>query len=200
MTNNIGYSKQDWQKHYDENDLRWDLGEASPPLCHYLESNTVPRGRVIVPGCGQGHEVVYLAKKGFTVTAIDFTKGATQKLAYNLARNRVEAEIICTNFFRLGFEHLNRYSLVLEQTFFCAIHPILRNSYVNLASRILKPGGSLIGLFYETGKEDGPPFNTTRSHILRHFFGPFQIKLLEKTNRSAERRQGKEWLAVLKKN
>ncbi len=200
MTENSGYSKEDWQKHYDEDDLKWDLGEVSPPLLHFLENSQIPKDRVIIPGCGQGHEVVYLAKKGFPVTAVDYTKGASQKLALNLARSKVKAEVICANFFSLGLEHKNRYYLMLEQTFFCAIHPTFRNRYVDLVSRILKPGGLLAGVFYETGEEDGPPYNTTRNHIIRHFSGPFQIKQLEKTNRSAERRQGKEWFAVLKKN
>lgn len=199
MSENSGYSKKDWQKHYDEEDLRWDLGEVSPPLRHYIKVNQIIKGRALVPGCGQGHEVVYLAQNGFAVTAVDYTKGATQRLAHNLARNRVSAEVICINFFNLGLEHLNRYNLMFEQTFFCAIHPTLRNHYVNLVSRILKPGGLLVGIFYETGEEDGPPFNTTRANILRHFSGPFQINQLEKTNRSAERRQGKEWFAVLKR-
>jgi methyl halide transferase len=199
MVEDSGYSKEDWQKHYDEDDLRWDLGEVSPPLRHFLENNPISKDRALVPGCGQGHEVVYLALNGFAVTAIDYTKGATQKLARNLARSRVGAEVICANFFNLGLEHKNRYNLMLEQTFFCAIHPTLRNRYVDLVSRVLKPGGFLVGVFYETGEEDGPPFNTTRAHILKHFSGPFLIEQLEKTNRSAERRQGKEWFAVLKR-
>jgi thiopurine S-methyltransferase len=199
MTENPGYSKEDWQKHYEEDNLRWDLGEVSPPIRHFLENNPIKTGRAIIPGCGQGHEVILLAKKGFSVTAVDYTKGATERLKRNLQNNGVGANVICVNFFNLGLEHINKYDLMLEQTFFCAIHPTLRNSYVNLVFRILKPGGLLTGVFYETGEDDGPPFNTTRAHILRHFSGPFEIKHLEKTNRSAEKRQGKEWFAVLKR-
>ena len=199
MIENSGYSKTDWQKHYDENDLSWDLGEVSPPICHFIKNNFIAKGNAIIPGCGQGHEVVYLAKKGFTVTAIDYTVGATQKLAINLAQNRVSARIIRIDFFDLGLEHVKKYDLMLEQTFFCAIHPTFRNRYVNTASRILKPGGLLVGLFYETGEKDGPPFNTTKDQIRQHFSGPFLIDQLEKTLHSSEKRKGKEWFAVLRK-
>ena len=30
----IGYSYDDWEHHYDEKDLRWDLDEVAPPFIH----------------------------------------------------------------------------------------------------------------------------------------------------------------------
>ncbi len=75
----------------------------------------------------------------------------------------------------------------------------MRQAYVETASRIIKPGGSLIGLFYETGENGGPPFNTRREDIEECFSNSFVIKSLNKTLNSAEQRRGKEWLAVFKK-
>ena len=36
-----GYSREDWQRHYDENDLGWDLGQVAPPFMNLLESNII---------------------------------------------------------------------------------------------------------------------------------------------------------------
>lgn len=75
----------------------------------------------------------------------------------------------------------------------------MRQEYVTTAGRILKSGALLIGLFYETGEKDGPPFNTGKRDIEECFSEKFEIEILNKTIHSAERRQGKEWLAILKR-
>ena len=57
----------------------------------------------------------------------------------------------------------------------------------------------LIGLFYHTDKEGGPPFNTSYEDIKNNFSEYFHIQLLEKTLLSSEQRKNKEWLGILKK-
>ncbi|MEE8205789.1 MAG: thiopurine S-methyltransferase, partial [Nitrospinaceae bacterium] len=72
-------------------------------------------------------------------------------------------------------------------------------AYVETVSRILKSGGLLFGLFYETGEEGGPPFNTTEAEIWDLFSKEFNIERLEKCSFSSEKRKDKEWLAVMRK-
>lgn len=57
----------------------------------------------------------------------------------------------------------------------------------------------LVGLFYHTDKEGGPPYNTTREDIEVNFSKSFEIQELNKTSLSAEQRKDKEWLGILKK-
>lgn len=194
-----GYTHADWQKHYDDDDMPWDLGEVAPPFVRLWEDGRVPKGRMIVPGCGQGHEVKFFAQNGMQVTAVDIAPGAVERLRHHLKNAGVSARVLHDDFFSLNSEHDAFYDVFLEQTFFCAIHPILRATYVNVAHRILKPDGLLIGLFYETGERGGPPFNTTADDILHHFSGRFSIRHLEKCDHSIEKRQGKEWLAILQR-
>jgi hypothetical protein len=70
---------------------------------------------------------------------------------------------------------------------------------VSTVARALKPGGMIAGLFYHTGETGGPPFNTTREDILKHFSDSFEIRQLSKSEDSAEQRKNKEWLAILVK-
>ncbi len=56
-----------------------------------------------------------------------------------------------------------------------------------------------MGLFYETGEQGGPPFNTTEQDLQEQFSGKFSQVRLEKCDHSAEQRKDKEWLAVLQK-
>ena len=74
------YKCEDWQRHYEENDLGWDLGQVAPPFVKLWQEEKLPLGKVLVPGCGRGHEVVFLAENGFDVTAIDFSSGAVTYL------------------------------------------------------------------------------------------------------------------------
>ena len=195
----IGYSREDWERHYDEKDLRWDLDKVASPFVHLWEKRDIPPCKAIVPGCGAGHEVMFLAEKGFEVTAVDYSHGAIRLLESAFEKNSFLSEVLHQDFFTLGRKYNEIFDLMLEHTFFCAINPGMRQDYVETASRILKPGGSLIGLFYETNEDGGPPFNTSQKDIEKYFSGSFRIESLSKTPHSVEQRRGKEWLAILKK-
>jgi cyclopropane fatty-acyl-phospholipid synthase-like methyltransferase len=201
MTEEIrnGYDQGDWQKHYDENDLAWDLGEVARPFVRLWEEKVLQPGTLIVPGCGQGHEVIYFAERGFQVTGVDYSPGAEKLLRESLSNKNLNSQVLHQDFFKLDETHNQAYDNMLEQTFFCAILPDQRPTYVETVSRILKPGGLLFGLFYETGEEGGPPFNTTESDIKNNFAGAFDIERLEKCSFSSEQRKDKEWLAIMRK-
>ncbi|MBC8284326.1 MAG: methyltransferase domain-containing protein [Nitrospinae bacterium] len=194
-----GYSRDDWQRHYDENDLGWDLGQVAPPFVSLLESNTIVPGKTLVPGCGRGHEVVYLAENGFDVTAVDYSTGAVNHLKKTVQQQQLNSQVLHIDFFELDSTHDDVYDLLIEQTFFCAISPEQRPLYVATVARALKKGGMLAGLFYHTGQQDGPPFNTTQEDILKHFSDSFEIRELAQAKNSAEQRKDKEWLAILVK-
>lgn len=196
---NDGYSREDWQKHYADDDLRWDLGQAAPPFVRLWEEKKLGRGRAIIPGCGRGHEVLFLAKNGFHVTGLDYAPGAVDLLSRSLKEKGLQADVLHRDFFELDGNHVSRYDLMLEQAFFCAIHPSMRPAYVETAARILKKDGLLAALFYETNEEGGPPFNTTPADVIERFSGEFHIESLEKTPHSVEKRKDKEWLGLLRK-
>ncbi len=199
QNSNDGYGRDDWQKHYAEDDLRWDLGQVAPPFVRLWEEGKLGQGRVIIPGCGRGHEVLFLAGNGFQVTGLDYAPGAVELLSRSLQEKGVQADILHQDFFELGDNHISRYDLMLEQAFFCAIHPSRRSAYVETAARIIKKGGLLAGLFYENNEKGGPPFNTTPADILEHFSDEFDIETLERTPHSVEKRKDKELLGLLRK-
>jgi cyclopropane fatty-acyl-phospholipid synthase-like methyltransferase len=193
-----GYLQEDWQRHYDEGDLGWDLGQVAPPFIKLFESKIILPGKTLIPGCGRGHEVIYLAENGFEVTAVDYSPGAVNHLKSTVQERNLKCEVLHLDFFGIDSSHNGVYDLLIEQTFFCAISPEQRSSYVSTVARALKKGGMLAGLFYNTGEEEGgPPFNTTREDIKKYFSDSFEIRQLSKTEDSAEQRKNKEWLAIL---
>ena len=195
----VGYSCDDWERHYEEKDLRWDLDEVAPPFVRLWEERKFSPCKAIVPGCGAGHEVMFLAKQGFNVTALDYTHGAIKLIKSAFEENNYSGEVLQQDFFELDCNYNEKFELMLEHTFFCAINPNMRQEYVETAKRILKPGGYLVGLFYETNEDGGPPFNTHKEDIEKYFSSSFKIESLSKTPHSAKQRRGKEWLGILKK-
>lgn len=194
-----GYSREDWQKHYDENDLAWDLGQVAPPFASLVETGTIAPGKTLIPGCGRGHEVIFLAEKGFEVTAIDYSNGAVELLNAAIEKRNLNSQVLHRDFFEWDTAHDNHFDLLIEHTFFCAISPSQRDLYVLTVARALKKGGMLAGLFYHTGQEGGPPFNTTQEDIRHYFSDLFEIRELSQAKNSAEQRKDKEWLAILVK-
>ena len=59
--------QREWEERYLSGRTAWDRGGVSPALRHWLASGALRAGRVLVPGCGRGHEVAALAREGFQV-------------------------------------------------------------------------------------------------------------------------------------
>ena len=63
----------------------WDAGRPSSELIKAVEGGTIRPCRVVELGCGSGTDAVYLAGRGFDVTAIDIAPTALS-LAQEKAR------------------------------------------------------------------------------------------------------------------
>ena len=135
---------------------------------------------------------VFFGENGFDVTAVDYSIGAVNHLNSVILERKLNIKVLNLDFFELNSTHDCLYDLLIEQTFFCAISPSQRPLYAETVARILKKGGMIVGLFYHTGQEGGPPFNTTRQDIIKHFSGLFEIRELTQAKNSAEKRKGKE--------
>jgi SAM-dependent methyltransferase len=98
------------------------------------------------------------------------------------------------------FDHQDSYDLILEQTFFCALSPSLRNDYVTHMHRLLKSGGKLVGLLFQFPlTESGPPFGGSATEYLDRFEPLFSIQTLETCYNSIPPRQGNELFFIFNK-
>ncbi|HEX8296725.1 MAG TPA: thiopurine S-methyltransferase, partial [Chthoniobacteraceae bacterium] len=62
----------DWESHYQQGDTPWEKGGPSPGLVDFLAAEPVT-GRVLVPGCGFGHDVRALSAGGADVLGVDLS-------------------------------------------------------------------------------------------------------------------------------
>ena len=192
-----GADPVDWEARYRAGDTPWDEGFAAPPLTDFLARHPVS-GRVLVPGCGPGHDVRALALQGAEVTGLDLSETAL-RIARGFApagEERYEQG----NLFTLPQEWSERFDWVVEHTCFCAIPPASRAEYVGAIGCILKPGGLYLGIFYlNPSQPQGPPHGVTVDEISR-LFDP-SMELLEEwvPRRSFEGREGRELCQLRRK-
>jgi SAM-dependent methyltransferase len=186
-----------WNERYLLGDTGWDLGEPSPPFVRLHRDGVMAPCKVLVPGCGRGWEVAWLARQGYDVTGLDIAPAAIEAARARAGADGVAPELVEGDLFDPPEALLGRFDLVLEQTCFCAVHPARRPAYVEAVHRLLAPEGRLIGLFYACKGDGGPPF-ATRPEEVRALFAPrFWVRSLTLTPHSHPRRQGEEWLGFL---
>lgn len=177
---------------------RWDLGAFAPPLRAWLEQHPGLKGRALVPGCGFGHDVRLLAEHGLETLGVDFAPLAIDG-ARRLHSDVARASFAQADMFSLLPARAAAFDLVYEYTCFVAVDPPRRDEYARLIHGLLKPGGLLIGCFYNHGRPGGPPFDATREIVLRHFEPLFRIERLQVSPHSIERRKGHELWAEFRK-
>jgi SAM-dependent methyltransferase len=191
-----------WESIYAAGTPPWDQAAPAPPLVRVIEETELPpHARVFVPGCGFGHEALWLAAHDYHVTAVDFAPAAIEGLRYRAQAAGVAIDVIEADVFDLPTELGGGFDALVEHTCFCAIDPHRRHDYARIAAQLLGHAGVLLGLFFEVAGtiEEGPPFPTTRSDIIRHFEPAFEINRIEQPEDSFSRRQGREWLASMRR-
>jgi SAM-dependent methyltransferase len=187
----------DWEARYQTHDMPWEKGEASPGLVDFLAAHPhLPRGTVLVPGCGTGHDVRAWAAAGFAVTGCDIAPSAIR-----LAQEKTEAAGLSAQFILGDFLQdaaLGPYDWIFEHTLFCAIDPARRDDYVKAVLRRIKAGGSYLAVNYLIPDKDGPPFGTTRQEQMDRFSPHFDLQS-EWVPRSYPNRTGLELMLWWKK-
>ncbi len=146
-----------WEAKYQRGEDGWERGAPNPALLQWVDQGLLaPGAQVLVPGCGRGHEVVELAKRGFAVVGIDFAPSAVQALRARLAQEGLAAEVVESDLF--AFQE-GPFDAIYEQTCLCALDPARWTDYERWLFARLRPGGLLLALFMQTGAEGGPPFH-----------------------------------------
>jgi SAM-dependent methyltransferase len=157
----------EWEQRYQQGKTGWDRGKISPNLTYWLENKKIQPCRILVPGCGNGYEVLHLAEKGFDVIAIDIAPTAVTNLNKMLAENQLHANVIQADFFNWNPEQA--VDAIYEQTSLCALSLDLWVAYEHCLYQWLKPNGKLLAQFMQTGSKEGPPFHCDISTMLDLF-------------------------------
>jgi SAM-dependent methyltransferase len=192
-------TQTDWEAAYLRGDTPWEKGKAHPALIDFL-SESGPIGReVFVPGCGSGYDVRALSTSANHVVGIDLAPFAIAR-AMSFPRVAHE-EYLLTDLFALPAEFDRKFDVVFEHTCFCAIEPEMRATYVETTSRVLKPGGKLIAIFFlnPDHDEDGPPYGVSRAELEALFGEQFFLEKEWIPRHTYESREERELMRILRR-
>lgn len=188
--------KNYWEGRYMNDDAPWDASGVTTPIKDFIDTLTDKNLTILVPGAGNGHEFEYLVNNGFTnVYMLDIAEQPLKNAAGRMPQVTADRFI-----FGDFFQHEAQYDLVIEQTFFCALSPELRDAYVTQMHRLLKPGGTLAGLMFNFPlTEAGPPFGGSHEEYTARFSPYFNIRKMEPAHNSIKPRDGRELFVIFEK-
>jgi len=182
-----------WSERYEHHQTGWDIGFASGPLVHYINQLTQKDVRILIPGCGNAYEADYLLQKGFTnITLLDISHTLVAHLKEHFKDKQIN--ILHADF----FDHSGAYDVILEQTFFCALDPALREAYAQQMKQLMAPCGTLAGVLFNKAFTGGPPFGGNTAEYRELFQKYFKIKTLETCYNSIVPRKNSEVFFILK--
>jgi SAM-dependent methyltransferase len=185
-----------WDNQYQANVIGWDLGQVSPPIKTYIDTIENKDAQILIPGCGNTYEAEYLVQQGFTnITVIDIAPTLVENLKKKFAKNN-NITVVLGDF----FEHQGNYDFIIEQTFFCALPPSMRQKYVWKMHQLLSNNGKLIGLLFNREFEVSPPFGGNLNEYEQLFQKAFEFNSISLAGNSIPSRANTELFFEFQKN
>lgn len=189
-----------WDELYREGHTLWDMGTPTPAVVDVFSSPAMVPGTVLVPGCGSGHDAVWLAQRGHAVTAVDFSAEAIVRARQVAAINNAQLHLRRQDIFALSPEYDKAFDYVAEYVTYCAVLPSRREEFAEVLSRVLKPGGQLVALFFPLDERPGgPPFAVRMEEALRLFGRHLKLVRTFEPARSVTPRKGREMMTLWRK-
>jgi len=185
----ISFDEHYWSTRYLNHETGWDVGEITIPIKQYLDQVQDQQLEILIPGAGNAYEAAYAFDLGFKdVHVLDFAQAPLDNFMRNYPKFPSE-KVHYQNF----FDHQGQYDLIIEQTFFCALSPVLRRDYALKVQELLKPNAKIIGVLFNIEFErSGPPFGGSKDEYFKYFEDLFLIEKMELCYNSILPRKGKE--------
>ncbi|HLS57389.1 MAG TPA: methyltransferase domain-containing protein [Zeimonas sp.] len=166
-----------WQQRFESQRTPWDRGTVHPALAPLVASGALPAGaRVLVPGCGAGHEVLALAASGLRPVGVDYAPAAVEFARARLAQVGLAAEVVQADL--LEWMPSVPFDAIWDQACLCALHPDHWIAYAARLAAWLRPGGTLALLAVQVEREgrregriEGPPYHCDVNAVRALFSG-----------------------------
>lgn len=150
---------------------RFDFGQEHPLLAQLVRPLKLQRARVLVLGCGAGHDAAWFSRQGHIVTGVDFSTEAIDRAKAKYGESP-DLKWLVSDAFQLPKAWTSSFDIIFEHTFYCAISPDRRDELVRLWWKLLSPNGKVMGFAPIMEKTFGPPFGGTEWELRQRLLMP----------------------------
>ncbi len=135
----------------------WDTGRPASDLVKAVEEGKLGKGRAVELGCGTGTNAIYLAQKGFDVTAIDIAPTAIALAQEKARKAGVKVRFLLADV--LAPPRLEPFDLIFDRGCYHGVRGSNAAGYVETVRRLSHPGTLLVILAGNANQErsGGPP-------------------------------------------
>lgn len=131
----------------------WTFSEPAKELVQLVGKQVIFPCRTLEVGCGEGVNSVYLAKKGFKISAFDFSRKAIDFAKIN----GEEADVSC-DFFQMDYRQLSNITVSFDFVFdWRFLHEITdeleRATYAKNIARLLNKNGKYLSVAFSGNEQ-----------------------------------------------
>ncbi|MCH7494164.1 methyltransferase domain-containing protein [bacterium] len=178
MGANRAERRKRWDAMYRDGGKPWDRGRVSPFLSSLARGGWRPPGPVLEVGCGGGADARYLARRGFTVVAVDISGEALALACRRLTKAGVRdrVQLLRLDVLALGTAGLAPFPYAYDRACLNTLPPELRGGYAASLAAAVAPGG-VLGLWTMSpaDQRDGGPHRLPPLEVAALFKGAFRV-------------------------
>jgi len=168
----------------------WDTGKIAIELKKVVEDGTIKPGRAVVLGCGTGTNSIYLASKGFDVTALDIapTALAMAKTKADKAKASVRWMLVDVT----AVPKLKPFDFIFDRGCYHGVRRSNAKGFVESARKLSRAGTKFLILAGNANeaRHYGPP-RVKEADIRKDFTSSFDFTWLRETKFGADGEKGK---------
>ncbi len=194
--------RESWNQIYAEHDLPWDTGAVDGHLPDVLARHAIPPGKALEVGCGTGTNSIWLARQGFTMTALDLAPNAIAKAKAKAAAAGVRCRLLAGDILQDSVPGAP-FRFVYDRGVFHVFQSAEKRSrFAARVAELLRPQGiwhSLIGSTDGPARQSGPP-RVSATEIAKAVEPHFEILELRSSVFDSQRRhEARAWVLVARK-
>ena len=162
-------------------EIPWNREEPPELLIHFIESENIQPCRALDLGCGAGNYAVYLASRGFDVTAIDFSPTAIKLAKQNVKSKAVQCTFIAADVIKDFPAFDKKFDFAYDWGLLHHILPEDRQKYVKNVHALLNPGGKYLSVCFsekDKGFERNGKYSRTSIGSTLYFSSEDELKEL----------------------
>ncbi len=146
----------------------WDVGRPATELTKAVEGGTIKPGRAVVLGCGTGTNAVYLAKKGFDVTALDIAPTSLTLAQAKARKAGVKVRWLVADV--LAPPPMEPFDFIFDRGCYHGVRRVSATGYVKTVDAVSRPGTRLLIIAGNANeaRHYGPP-RVDETHLVNDF-------------------------------